>query len=146
LEVVFLQVALGVLHAGRDVVLLGVSPATFYVGYPPDASMGHIDTAEFIEAWDDGEEGSEAVTASAVLSLLGSANAPAHDVRVALSEPHLDGDVLRYRAEIVSGTLQSTEGACSLFVDRLGRDLWAPGMPGRGGRARRLSRSATRQP
>ena len=64
---------------------------------------------------------------NAVLAFLEEGDEITEDVVVTLTHPRLKGSDLTYRATVLEGELPRTSGACSLFIDPIGR----PPAPGR---------------
>jgi hypothetical protein len=110
--------------------------STVYFMEGPQREAGHLPTRRFVELW-AADGGFAAGNPSGVVSFVERADGapvPA-DVVVALGEPRLVGDAMRYLVELVEGELPAAAGPCALFIDSLESPL-APALQ----RASRLRR------
>ena len=57
------------------------------------------------------------------LETMDATDATPEEATVVLRDPGQAADVLTYRVEVLEGTLLATAGACSLFIDPIGRPL-----------------------
>ncbi len=57
-----------------------------------------------------------------------------------IQDPHLDGNALTYRIELLDGTVPATTGPCALFIDPFGRPLSPVSAAGMHRRERRRER------
>lgn len=106
-----------------EITLRGLAEATVYFSDRPRREAGHLPSKRFLELWDDDTTNFVAEPPHAVLSFLEEPAEALADVVVVLHDPRLDGDRLTYRVEVLNGTLPSTGGPCSLFIDTFGRSL-----------------------
>ena len=86
-----------------------------------------------------GPDSFEADPPNAVLSFA-DASGEMEDAVVILRSPSLEGDSLRYSIEVLDGTVPQAAGACTLFIDPLGRPLSPVSVAGRRRRVRRRGR------
>ena len=94
----------------------------------------------------EGENNFAADPPNAVIAFLASGEAVPDDVAVVPSEPRLDGDRLSYSCQPLETAPPPTAGACSLFIDPLGRPLSPVSVAGVHRRTRRRARRRGAQP
>jgi len=105
----------GVLRMGS------VNPSTIYFSDRPDRIAGHLTTEEFVATWGDGEDSFASNPPNATLSIL-TGDQP-QEIVVTITEPRLEDGDLVYNVSILEGAETATGGACSLFIDIIGRPL-----------------------
>jgi hypothetical protein len=121
-DVVFVQNAAAFSSTDGEITLHEVAAATVFFADRPRREVGHVASGRFIELWDEGETSFSHDPPRAVLSFLEPSGAPP-DVVVVLREPRLTERELSYRVDVLDGDLPPTSGACSLFIDVLGRAI-----------------------
>lgn len=110
-------------HDGASLTLEGIAPSTLFFSDRPDRVVGHVSAQDFVGLWGEGENSFAADPPNAVIAFLASGDAVPDDVVVVLSEPRLDDDRLSYSCQPLDAAPPPTAGACSLFIDPLGRPL-----------------------
>ena len=98
--------------------------STIYFSDRPERIAGHMTTETFVDIWDNGDDSFKLSNPNAALSFLDDVTDEV--VIVALSHPVLKDGNLTYDVTVLDGELPSEGGACSLFIDTLGR----PASPG----------------
>jgi len=139
-EALFVQSAQGVTSADGAFTLHGLAPSTLMFSDRPERIVGHLTTDQFIDGWDHGENSFLTDPPNAVLSFLAEGDAVPEDVVVTLTNPQLQSDGLSYDATILEGELPASSGACSLFIDPVGRPLSPVSVMGVRRRGRRRAR------
>ena len=142
IEEMFVQVATGVSGSDAELVLHGVSPSTLYFSDRPQRVVGHLTTQQFVAQWGEGDNSFAADPPNAVVSTFSNDDETPSEAVVVLRDPALSDDTLTYRVEVLEGALPVTAGACTVFIDPLGRPL-SPGSIM--GVRRRQGRRARRQ-
>ena len=128
-EEMFVQTARGATAAEGTLTLHGLGPSTLYFSDRPQRVVGHMTNDEFIGLWSIDNDGAEhgngfaSDPPNAVLSFVDTGGDRPSDCVVVLTEPHADGDSVRYGIEVLEGAVPSATGACTLFIDPLGRPL-----------------------
>ena len=120
-EFLFVQTADSVTLADGILTMGGVNPATIYFSDRPDRVAGHLTTDEFVATWGDGDDSFASNPPNATMSIL-TGDEP-QEIVVVLTEPSLEDDVLTYNVSILQGADVAAGGACSLFIDIIGRPL-----------------------
>jgi len=138
-EEMFVQLARGVTSSPGALTLEGVDSSTLYFADRPERAVGHITTEQFVDDWGLGPDSFESDPPNAVLSFPDPSGA-LEDVVVELSSPHLDNGALSYAITVLEGTLPPAAGACTLFIDPLGRPLSPVSICGMRRRERRRMR------
>jgi hypothetical protein len=121
-EEMFVQLASGVSCTRETLTLEGISPSTLYFSDRPERVVGHLSNRQFVDDWTLGPDSFASDPPNAVLTFSGSDEAM-DDVVITLSAPRLDEEKLTYSIAVLAGTLPSNAGACSLFIDPIGRPL-----------------------
>jgi hypothetical protein len=140
IEEMFVQVARGASSADGILTLNGLSPSTLYFSDRPQRVVGHMTTEQFVDAWAEGEDSFASDPPNAVLSFVEAGEDLPEDCVVVLRDPKVDGDSLHYSIEVLEGTVPSSTGACSLFIDPIGRPLSPVSLAGMNRRDRRRDR------
>jgi len=122
-EEMFVQVAQGASSSGGTLTLIGLSPSTLYFSDRPKRVVGHMTTEQFVDGWDVGDNSFASDPPNAVLSFVESGENRPEDCVVVLRNPTIDGDNLSYAIEELEGAVPVSTGACTLFIDPLGRPL-----------------------
>jgi hypothetical protein len=117
----FVQNAHGAAINNGKLTLKKVSPATVFFSDRPERIAGHLTTKEFIPFWSEGQDNFASNPPNATLSVLEGSKMS--DVVLELRNPKLAGDELSYDVTILEGALRDPGGACSLFIDVIGRPL-----------------------
>ena len=130
----FVLNAHGATLADGKLTLTGVSPSSIVFADRPVRAAGHIETAQFVEKWNEGEDQSNIDPPNATVSVLSGADVA--DAVVTISAPVLEGDNLTFDAVVLEGALDGAAGPAALFIDRGGFG----GFHGGGGMGRRLPR------
>jgi hypothetical protein len=121
-EEMFVQLASGVTATPDTLTLHGITPSTLYFSDRPERVVGHLTTQQFVDDWSLGPNSFESDPPNAVLSFPDPDGSLA-DVVVELSSPRVGDDSLSYSVKILEGTPPPVAGACTLFIDPLGRPL-----------------------
>jgi hypothetical protein len=114
IDLLFVQSATSGSFDGQRLTLNGVGSTLLFSDRPARLD-GHMDTANFLESWNEGPDSFATDPPNAVLSILAADGAT--NVFVELTDPKLDGTTLSYRATARDGTIPPTFGAASLFID-----------------------------
>jgi hypothetical protein len=122
-EALYVQSAQGLVSDGVAFTLRRVAPSTLMFSDRPERIVGHLTSAQFVESWGEGENSFLADPPNAVLSFLGAEDEMPDDVVVTLMNPRLTGEDLTYDSHVLEGNLPLEAGACSLFIDPIGRPL-----------------------
>jgi hypothetical protein len=136
-EEMFVQVASGSKTSDGVLTLAGVSPGTLYFSDRPERVVGHMTNEQFVEGWAMGEDNFAADPPNAVLSYIDAGENRPEGCVVVLSEPKIDTDSIRYSYQLLEGSLSQSSGACTLFIDPLGRPLSPVSVAGMRRRQRR---------
>jgi hypothetical protein len=140
ISAMFVQTAHGAESNGERLILRGVTPSTIYFSDRPQRVVGHLETSEFVGFWDEGEDSFADDPPNAVLAFIGEGEAVPSEVVVEIFDPILDGSDLSYGAKVLDGSLPSSAGGCSLFIDPFGRPLSPVSVAGMHRRDRRRDR------
>jgi hypothetical protein len=124
----------GVLRMGA------VSPATVFFSDRPERDAGHLPTEDLIANWGEGEDSFADDPPNATLSIL-SGPVP-QEIVVVLTSPRLEDGDLVYDVEVLEGDEAAVGGACSLFIDVVGRPLTPVSVAGT---TRRVARRTARR-
>jgi hypothetical protein len=122
-DALFIQSGAAFSSRDSEITLHGLSDATVFFADRPRREAGHMPSQRFLELWDDETAGFAVEPPHAVLSFLDEPTEALADVMVVLREPRLAANELTYRVEVLNGTLPSTGGPCSLFIDTFGSSL-----------------------
>jgi hypothetical protein len=139
-EALYVQSAQGVTSSDGGFTLRGLAPSTLMFSDRPERIVGHLTAAQFVEGWGHGENSFLDDPPNAVLSFLEEGDGVPEDVVVTLTNPRLDGADLTYSATVLEGELPGSSGACSLFIDPIGRPLSPVSLMGMRRRTRRRAR------
>jgi len=140
LEEMFVQLARGVTSDQSTLRLEDVSPSTLYFSDRPERVVGHMTTDQFVEQWSEGPNSFLEDPPNAVLSYASPGEDILSDAVVVLRDPVVAGSSLSYSIEVLDGTVPSTSGAVTLFIDPLGRPLSPVSLAGMNRRDRRRDR------
>ena len=121
IEFLFVQTADSATLADGVLVMGGINPATLYFSDRPERVAGHLTTEEFVATWGEGDDNFASNPPNATLSIL-TGEQP-QEIVVVLTEPRIEDDALVYNVNIIEGADTATGGACSLFIDIIGRPL-----------------------
>ncbi|MGO8859248.1 MAG: hypothetical protein ACLQRH_00540 [Acidimicrobiales bacterium] len=122
-EEMFVQVAKGSKSSDGALTLTGVSPSTLYFSDRPERVVGHMTNQQFVEGWSLGENSFASDPPNAVLSYVDPGDDRPEDCVVVLRDPKVDSDSIRYSIDLLEGSVPESSGACTLFIDPLGRPL-----------------------
>ena len=139
IEEMFVQLARGVSGDAETITLEGVAPSTLYFSDRPDRVVGHMTNEQFIDQWTEGPDSFAEDPPNAVLSFP-DPTGQLEDAVVTLSAPELRGERLSYEITVLAGAVPPTAGACTLFIDPLGRPLSPVSIAGMHRRERRRRR------
>ncbi len=114
----FVLNARGATLADGKLTLTGVSPSSIAFADRPVRAAGHIETAQFVEKWNEGEDQANIDPPNATVSVLSGASVA--DAVVTISKPVLAGDNLTFDAVVLEGALTGATGPAALFIDRGG--------------------------
>ena len=118
----------------------GVSDGTIYFSDRPERLAGHLTTEEFVAGWGLGDDSFAGNNPNATLSIL--TGPKPQEIVVVLSDPQLVDGALIYNVEILEGAGEVSGGACSLFIDVIGRPLTPVSVAGT---TRRVARRTARR-
>ena len=121
IEAMFVQVGSGMISDNQSITLQGAGHATLFFADRPDRVVGHVSTQKFVNEWGEGENSFAEDPPNAVITFMESGDTVPEDATIVLRNPHLTGDALTYNIEVLEGTLPTSAGACSLFIDPIGR-------------------------
>ena len=138
-EEMFVQVASGSKSSDGVLTLSGVSPATLYFSDRPERVVGHMTNEQFVDGWTSGDDNFAADPPNAVLSFIDVGDNRPEDCVVVLSDPKIDAYSIRYSYQPLEGSVPQSSGACTLFIDPLGRPLSPVSVAGMRRRQRRRS-------
>jgi hypothetical protein len=93
----------GAALADGKLTLTGVSPSSIVFADRPVRAAGHIETAQCVEKWNEGEDQANIDPPNATVSVL--AGADVADAVVTISAPVLDGDTRTFDAAVLGGAL-----------------------------------------
>ena len=136
----FVQVAKGATVSDGSMTLVGASPSTLYFSDRPERVVGHMTTEQFVEEWNEGTDSFASDPPNAVLSFVEPGDDTPSDVVVVLRDPSIGDDSITYAVEVLDGELPADAGACTLFIDPLGRPLSPVSVAGMHRRDRRRMR------
>ena len=140
IEAMFVQSAHELTSSNGTMTLQGLARSTLFFADRPQRIVGHLSTREFIDQWSEGTNSFADDPPNAVVSFLEKGDTTPEDVTVVLRDPHLDGDTLTYRVDVLDGKLPARAEACSLFIDPIGRPLSPMSVAGVRRRERRRER------
>lgn len=120
-HLLFVQNAKSVELKNNKMILRGMSPNTIFFSDRPDRITGHIATAQAMPKWSQGEDSFATDPPNAVLSVFSQNKT--HDMVVELRNPVLKGDVLTYDIKVLHGKMIASGGACTFFIDSIGRPM-----------------------
>lgn len=123
IEEMFVQVARNSRSADGVLTLTGVSPSTLYFSDRPERVVGHMTNEQFVDGWSVGDNSFASDPPNAVLSYIDSGDDRPEDCVVVLRDPKVDSDSIQYSIEQLEGSVPQASGACTLFIDPLGRPL-----------------------
>ena len=136
-EEMFVQVASGSRSSDGVLTLAGVSPATLYFSDRPERVVGHMTNEQFVEGWSLGDNNFAVDPPNAVLSYIDAGDDRPEDCVVVLSDPKIGVDSIGYKYQLLEGSVPESSGACTLFIDPLGRPLSPVSVAGMRRRQRR---------
>jgi len=139
-EALYVQSAQELTSRDGEFTLQGLAPSTLMFSDRPERIVGHLTAAQFVEGWGQGENSFLEDPPNAVLSFLAAEDETPEDVVVTLTNPRLAGTALTYDASVLEGELPGRSGACSLFIDPIGRPLSPVSVMGVRRRTRRRAR------
>ncbi len=139
-EALYVQSAQGVTSTDGEFTLHGLAPSTLMFSDRPARIVGHLKAAQFVDGWGHGENSFLDDPPNAVLSFLEEGDEVPEDVVVTLTNPRLSGKDITYSATVLEGELPASSGACSLFIDPIGRPLSPVSVMGMRRRTRRRAR------
>jgi hypothetical protein len=122
-EEMFVQVARGSHSDEHELTLFGLSPSTLYFSDRPERVVGHMTSQQFVDLWAEGDNSFASDPPNAVLSFVDPGGDLPEDCVVVLSEPRLEETSICYSIEVLEGSVPTSSGACTLFIDPLGRPL-----------------------
>jgi hypothetical protein len=115
----FVLNARGATLSDGKLTLSGVSPNSIVFADRPVRAAGHIETAQFVGSWVEGEDQFNIDPPNATISVLGADGSVA-DAVVTISAPVIEGETLTFDAVVLEGALTGASGAAALFIDRGG--------------------------
>jgi hypothetical protein len=134
-EFLFVQSAHGATLADGVLRLSGVSPATIYFSDRPERIAGHVPTDKLLGHLGTGVGGFKADPPNATLSIL--TGPEPQEIVVVLRDPRMEGNDLVYNVDVLEGKETASGGACSLFIDTIGRPMSPHSVAGHRRRVRR---------
>jgi hypothetical protein len=138
IEALYVQNATSMSYHDDKLTLHGVAPTTLFFSDRPDRVTGHCSTPEFVDTWDQGPESFASDPPNAAFSIFHEDGVS--DVVVELMDPHLHGNTLTYKVQILDGEMPAMGGPNSLFIDVIGRPLSPVSVAGVNRRDRRRDR------
>lgn len=120
-DLLFVQNAQSVTIDRDKLIMKGVSPTTLWFSDRPERLVGHLTTKAFMPFWSEGSDSFAANPPNATLSVLDGGKS--EDIVVELRNPKLSNDELSYDVQVLAGNVPTKGGACSLFIDIIGRPL-----------------------
>ena len=139
-EALYVQSAQGVTSSDDEFTLHDLAPSTLMFSDRPERIVGHLTAAQFVDGWGHGENSFLDDPPNAVLSFLEEGDEIPEDVVVTITNPRLAGADLTYDATVLEGQIPGSSGACSLFIDPIGRPLSPVSVMGVRRRQRRRAR------
>jgi len=121
-DFLFVQNASSMSYANGKLTLKGVSPVTVFFSDRPERIAGNMATSAFVPFWSDGKDSFAKDNPNANLSVLEKDKFNA-DIVVTLSNPVLKGDELSYDVKVLEGSMPTSGGPASLFIDIIGMPL-----------------------
>ncbi len=140
IEEMFVQLARGVTTTDSSMTLLGASPSTLYFSDRPERVVGHMTTRQFVDHWNEGPDSFASDPPNAVLSFAEPDDSTLSDVVVVFRDPTITDDSVTYAIDVLEGEVPVKAGACTLFIDPLGRPLSPVSAAGMHRRDRRRTR------
>src|SRR5260370_29582718 len=137
IEALFVQSAHGLTTNNDSLTFHGLAHSTLFFADRPQRVVGHLSSRKFVDQWGEGEDSFAEDPPNAVVSFLEDGDTVPEEVTMTISEPHLDGDSLTYKVDVLAGTLPASPGPCSLFMDPVGRPLSPMSVAGMRRRQRR---------
>jgi len=134
-EEMFVQTARGASSGGGRLTLTGLGPHTLYFSDRPERVVGHMTNDAFTALWTapEGEghdsDGFATDPPNAVLSFIDVGGDRPEDCVMVLRDPQpiasdgAGGTSVSYAIDLLQGTVPEATGACTLFIDPLGRPL-----------------------
>jgi hypothetical protein len=123
-QLMFVQVAedLRVDSDSTSLRLVNVNQQTIYFSDRPVRIAGHIKMTDYLEEWTEkaGKDNFSANPPNATLSVYESGEPDNTVVVVEITNPVVDGADLLYNYKLIDGTMPSSGGATTLFIDRIG--------------------------
>ena len=120
-DFLFVQNANRVTYADGRLTLEEVNVATVMFSDRPERIARHMTTARFVPFWSEGSDSFVKDPPNATLSFL--EDETLEDAVVELRDPVLADNDLSYQIKILEGTVPSSAGAASLFIDIIGMPL-----------------------
>ena len=140
IEEMFVQLAKGATVSDGEMTLVGASPSTLYFSDRPERVVGHMTTEQFVEEWNEGTDSFASDPPNAVLSFVEPGDDTPSDVVVVLRDPTIGHDSISYAIDVLDGEMPAQAGACTLFIDPIGRPLSPVSVAGMHRRDRRRRR------
>jgi len=109
--------------ASNTMSLISVSPVTLFFADRPERVAGNMKTSVFVPFWSQGKDSFAKDPPNADVSIIDGDTM--HQVVVVLGEPHLEGDVLRYKVKTLQGNMPDKGTDVSVFIDIIGMP-WTP--------------------
>jgi hypothetical protein len=112
----FIQTAQSAQFDGKTLTLKNVSPSVVMFTDRPARATEAIPTATFLTNWDKG--GTQSFQSKPPNAGLTSVvDGKLQTATVELTKPHLDGTTLTYQVRVLEGTVPTSAGASSVFID-----------------------------
>jgi hypothetical protein len=140
IEALFVQSAHGLTTSNGSITLHGVAHQTLFFADRPQRVVGHLTSRKFVDQWDEGEDSFADDPPNAVVSFLEDGDEVPEEVTMTIMDPHLEGNSLTYKVNVLDGSLPAKAGPCSLFIDPIGRPLSPMSVAGVRRRDRRRDR------
>jgi hypothetical protein len=115
----FVQSAQSLKVSDGKIILKNVAESAIYFSDRPERIAGHMSIEKFVDIWSEGDESFKLSNPNAALSFLDDEKDEI--VIVVLSNPVLKSGNLTYDVTVLDGALPPKGGACSLFIDVIGR-------------------------
>lgn len=116
----FVLNARGATLADGKLTMTGVSPNSIVFADRLVRAAGQIETKQFVESWNEGDDKFTIDPPNATISMLNDTPSGVSDAVVTISKPVLEGDSLTFNVAVLEGSLDGASGPAALFIDRGG--------------------------
>ena len=102
---------------GQKLTLEGVSPSAVLFTTRPARGVGHMLTPEMVDIWTTGSFAKD--PPNATVSVFQKEGGGVSDIVAVLKSPKLDGDKLTFDVQVLEGSLGTSDGPASVFIDTI---------------------------